>query len=176
MVCTRCKIVVRSELAKLGINHAHVELGEVELSHDLTIHQRNQLNAALMRCGLEIMDDRKSILIEKIKTVIREMVYADEHTKHNFSVYLSEKVGYNYTYLANIFSLVVSTTIEHYIILQRIERVKELLMYNELSLTEIADKMHYSSTSHLANQFKRITGLTSSHFKKLKPKRLLSVE
>lgn len=176
MVCTRCKMVVKDELTKLGLNNAVIELGEVELNQDITTRQREMLKIALLRCGLEFMDNKKSILIEKIKTVIIEMVYADEQTKNNFSVYLSEKLDYDYTYLANIFSEVVSTTIEHYIILHKIERVKELLIYNELNLTEIAFKMHYSSTSHLANQFKKITGLTTSHFKLLKQKRLSSLE
>jgi YesN/AraC family two-component response regulator len=171
MVCTRCKMVVKDELGKLGLNNATVELGEVEINQDITNKQRDVLRIALLHWGLELMDNKKSILIEKIKTVIIEMVYADEQTKNNFSVYLSEKLDYDYTYLANIFSEVVTTTIEHYIILHKIERVKELLIYNELSLTEIAFKMHYSSTSHLANQFKKVTGLTTSHFKLLKQKR-----
>jgi YesN/AraC family two-component response regulator len=164
-------MVVKDELGKLGLNNATVELGEVEINQDITNKQRDVLRIALLHWGLELMDNKKSILIEKIKTVIIEMVYADEQTKNNFSVYLSEKLDYDYTYLANIFSEVVTTTIEHYIILHKIERVKELLIYNELSLTEIAFKMHYSSTSHLANQFKKVTGLTTSHFKLLKQKR-----
>jgi AraC-like DNA-binding protein len=176
MVCTRCKMVVKDELAKQGIHNAVIELGEIEISQAINAKQRVMLKAALLRCGLELMDDKKSILIERIKTVIIEMVYADEQPKNNFSLHLSGKLGYDYTYMANMFSEVVSTTIEHYIILHKIERVKELLIYNELNLTEIAFKMHYSSTSHLANQFKKITGLTTTHFKKLKQKRLSSLE
>ena len=143
----------------------------------LTAEQREQIRIALLKSGLELMDDKKAVLIEKIKNVIIEMVhYADELPKTNFSDYLSEKLNYDYTYLANLFSEVQGTTIEKFIISHKIERVKELIIYDELNLTEIAWKMHYSSVAHLSNQFKKITGLTPSHFKKLKNKRRKAIE
>ncbi len=177
MVCIRCKIVVRDEIARLGLTPLVVELGQVEILENISDTQRELLKLALLKSGLELMDDKKSMLIEKIKNVITEMVhYAEEEPKMNFSNFLSEKLNYDYTYMANLFSEVVGVTIEHHIIAHKIERVKELLVYDELSLTEIAYKMHYSSVAHLANQFKKVTGLTTSHFKQLKHKRLLSLE
>jgi YesN/AraC family two-component response regulator len=138
---------------------------------------RDALKAALQRWGLELMDDKRSMLIEKIKNVIIDMVhYADEPPKKNYSAYISDMLGQDYTYLANLFSEVVGTTIEHFIIRHKIEKVKELLVYNEMSLTEIAENMHYSSVAHLCNQFKKVTGLTPSHFKHLKHKRRIALE
>ncbi|TAE52250.1 MAG: AraC family transcriptional regulator, partial [Bacteroidetes bacterium] len=143
----------------------------------LNDEQRRQLKQGLLRSGLELMDDKKAILIEKIKTVIIEMVhYADEAPRINFSHYLSEKLGYDYTYLANLFSEVTGTTIEHHVIAHKIERVKELLIYDELSLTQIADALNYSSVAHLSNQFKKVTGLTPSFFRQLKSKRRNALE
>jgi len=165
-------MVVKAELAKLGLHHAVVDLGEVETREDVTKDQLIQLNKALKKSGLELMDDKKSILVEKIKTIIIELVhYNDDQIKVNLSDYLSQKLGYNYTYLANLFSEVKGTTIEQFFLSHKIEKVKELLVYDELSLTEIADKMHYSSVAHLSNQFRKMTGLTTSHFKNLKHKR-----
>lgn len=177
MVCIRCKMMVKEELLKLGLNYIIVELGEVEIMETITEDQRGKMKIALLKCGLELMDDKKAILIEKIKKVIIEMIhYSDEVPKTNFSDYLSETLNYDYTYLANLFSEVVGTTIEHHIIAHKIEKVKELLIYDELSLTEIAFKLHYSSVAHLSNQFKKVTGLTTSHFKKLKHQRIISHE
>ena len=177
MVSLRCKMIVKSELDKLGIHYTIVELGEVEIKENISDKQHDTLQRELHKSGLELMDDKKSMLIEKIKNIIIEMIhYADEPPKMNFSSYLSQKLDYDYTYLSNLFSEVKGTTIEHYIILHKIERVKELLLYNELTLTEIAYKLHYSSVSHLSNQFKKVTGLTPSFFKKLKHKRLHSLE
>lgn len=177
MVSIRCKMVVKAELERLGLHYSTVELGEVEIREDISAEQRDQLNIALKKSGLELMDDKKSMLIEKIKNVIVEMIhYSEEELKTNFSDYLSEKLHYNYTYLANLFSEVQGTTIEHYIIFHKIERVKELLVYNELNLSEIAYQMHYSSVGHLSNQFKKITGLTPSHFKELRHKRRVTLE
>jgi len=168
---------VKSELENLGLHYSSVELGEVEIKENISAEQREQLNIALKKSGLELMDDKKSILIEKIKNVIVEMVhYSNEELKTNFSDYLSEKLHYNYAYLADLFQEVQGTTIEHYIILHKIERVKELLVYDELTLSEIAYLMHYSSVAHLSNQFKKITGLTPSHFKKLRDKRRNTLE
>ncbi|MES2558364.1 MAG: helix-turn-helix domain-containing protein [Bacteroidota bacterium] len=177
MVCIRCKMVVKEELKNLRLTYVIVELGEVEILETMSEAQQVQLKFALLKSGLELMDDKKSMLIERIKNVVTEMVnHTEGEIKTNFSDYLTKKLNYDYTYLANLFSEVVGTTIEHYLIAHKIERVKELLMYNELSLTEIAFKMHYSSVAHLANQFKKVTGLTTSHFKQLKQKRLTSVE
>lgn len=177
MVSLRCIMVVKEALKKLGYGYAIVELGVIELPEAITGKQRDQLKAVLLKSGLELMDDKKSILIEKIKNVIVEMVhYSDEPLKVNFSDYLSEKLDYDYTYLANVFSEVKGTTIQQFIIMHKIERVKELLVYDELTLTEIAYKLNYSSVAHLSNQFKKITGLTPSHFKKLRKKRRSMLE
>src|SRR5580692_11910009 len=177
MVCIRCKMVVKDELTKLGLRHSSVELGEVELLDSITPDQREQFRAALLRFGLELMDDKKSVLIQKIKTVITELVhYSEEPLAINLSVYLADKLQHDYTYLANLFSEVQGTTIEKFFISHKIERVKELLVYDELTLTEISYKMHYSSVAHLCTQFKKVTGLTPSHFKSLKNKRRSMLE
>jgi len=193
MVSLRCKLLVKEKLDKLGIEYGSVDLGEVELPEDITDQQRLALKGSLAEAGLELMDDRKKILIEKIKAVVVEMVhYADEFPATNFSDYISEKLHYDYTYLANLFSEeklhydytylanlfseVKGTTLEHFVIAHKIERVKELLIYDEMNLTEIAYKLNYSSVAHLSNQFKKITGLTPSFFKKMKDKRRKPLE
>lgn len=177
MVCIRCKMIVKDELSKLGLHVKYVELGEAEIEQTLTTQQHDQMKIDLDRWGLELMDDKKAMLMEKIKNVIIENIhYTEDELLVNFSVYLSEKLNYDYNYLSNLFSETMGTTIEHFIIVHKIERVKELLVYDELSLTEIAWKMHYSSVAHLSNQFKKITGLTPSHFKKLKQKRFSSLD
>lgn len=172
MVCIRCKLVVKDELTRLGFHIISVELGEAEITENISNEQKDQVQIALLKSGLELMDDKKSVLIEKIKSVIIESVhYAEEPITVNFSEYLSAKLNHDYTYLANLFSEVQGTTIEKFLIAHKIERVKELLVYNELNLTEIAYQMHYSSVSHLSAQFKKVTGLTPTHFKELKDKR-----
>ena len=172
MVCIRCKMVVKSELEKLGLHYIVVNLGEAEIMEDISKEQIDLLSGSLKKSGLELMDDKKSILVEKIKTIIIELVhYTDEQIKINLSDYLSDKLNHDYTYLANLFSEVKGTTIEKFYLTHKIEKVKELLVYDELNLTEIAWKMHYSSVAHLSNQFKKMTGLTPSHFKNLKHKR-----
>jgi hypothetical protein len=177
MVSIRCKMLVKSELEKLQLDYKVIELGEAVLPEKIPDEKRDALKTALQKWGLELMDDKRSILIEKIKNVIIEMVhYADELPKTNYSDYISVKLEQDYTYLANLFSEVVGTTIEHFIIGHKIERVKELLVYDEMSLTEIAEKLHYSSVAHLSNQFKKVTGLTPSHFKHLKRKRRVALE
>jgi AraC-like DNA-binding protein len=177
MVSTRCKMAVKDELKKLGLHFILVDLGVVDIMEEITPEQRNQLRTALKSSGLELMDDKKAVLIERIRNIIIEMVhYSKELPKTNFSDYLSEKLNYDYTYLANLFSEVQGTTIEKFIIAHKIERVKELIIYDELNLTEIAWLMHYSSVAHLSNQFKKITGLTPSHFKQLKDKRRIAIE
>lgn len=177
MVSNRCKMVVRSELEKLGIHHLVVELGEVEVMEKLSPEVREQLKISLLKSGLELIEDHRAILIERIKNIIIEMVhYSEEFPKINFSYYLSEKLSHDYTYLANLFSEVTGITIEHYIIAHKIERVKELLMYDELNLTEISYKMNYSSVAHLSNQFKKVTGLTPTFFKRIRHKKLKALE
>jgi AraC-like DNA-binding protein len=177
MVSIRCKMVVKSELKKLGLHYANLELGTVEVLEDITTQQREELKTGLLKSGLELMEDKRAILIEKIQNVIVEMVhYEDELPKVNFSDYLSEKLNHDYTYMANLFSETKGITIEHFIILHKIERVKELILYDELTLSEIAWRLHYSSVAHLSNQFKKITGLTPSYFKTLKNKKRSTLE
>ncbi|CAN5639974.1 hypothetical protein BH11BAC3_BH11BAC3_24200 [soil metagenome] len=177
MVSIRCKMVVKEAFKKLGLHYITINLGEVKVLDNITPKQREQLKSILLKSKLELMDDKKAILIERIKSVIVEMVhYSEELPKTNFSVYLSKKLSHNYTYLANIFSETQGLTIEHFIIIHKIERVKELIIYDELNLTEIADKLHYSNVAHLSGQFKKITGLTPSFFKKLKNKKLRMLE
>lgn len=171
-------MIVKSQLQKLGLHCPKVELGEVEILEQISPDYRDQLKMALKRFGLELMDDKKSILIEKIKKVIVELIHytEDEQMKVNFSCYLSKKLNYDYNYLSNLFTEVQGTTIEKFIIFHKIERVKELIMYDEFNLCEIAYKLHYSSVAHLSNQFKRVTGLTPSHFKNLKEKKRNNLE
>jgi hypothetical protein len=177
MVSLRCKMMVKEQLNKLGLHFIVLELGEVDIMEDLTTQQRNDLKYGLSLSGLELMDDKKAVLIEKIKNVIIEMVhYADEFPKTNYSDYISEKLKHDYTYLSNIFSEVKGITIQQFIIIHKIERAKELLLYDELNLTEISYRLNYSSVAHLSNQFKKITGLTPSHFKSLKDKRRSPIE
>jgi AraC-like DNA-binding protein len=177
MVSNRCKLAVRDELKKLGLHFIVVDLGEVEIMESISSEKRERLRSGLSECGLELMDDKKAILIEKIKNIIVEMVHhSEEVIKVNFSDYLAEKLDHNYTYLANLFSEVQGTTIEQFIISHKIERIKELMIYGELNFTEIAWKMNYSSVSHLSSQFKKITGLSPSHFKKLKDIRRNAIE
>jgi AraC-like DNA-binding protein len=172
MVCIRCKMVVKDELSKLGLHYTTVELGEADLVENISTEMREKIRTALYKSGLELMDDKKSVLIQRIKNVIIELVhYSEEPLTINFSEFLSKKLTHDYTYLANLFSEVQGTTIEQFIIAHKIERVKELLVYGELNLTEIAYQMHYSSVAHLSTQFKKVTGLTPSHFKKLGNKR-----
>ena len=177
MVSDRCKMAVKEILKKLGIHVIQVELGVVEILNELPDNTILQLKNALLLLGFELIEDRRAILIERIKNTVIEMVHhSDDMLKVNFSDYLSEKMNYDYTYLANIFSEVQGTSIEHFIITHKVERIKEFIIYDELSITEIAYKMNYSSLAHLSSQFKRITGLTPSYFRKLKLKRLEPIE
>lgn len=177
MVSLRCKMLVKQELKNLGIHYSCVDLGLVEINGEITEDKRNKLKAALLKSGLELIDDKKSILIEKIKIIITEMIhYNRELPKVKYSEYISNIMGYDYTYLANVFSEVEGITIEHYIIAHKIEKVKELLIYDELNLSEISYSMNYSSVSHLSTQFKKVTGLTPTYFKNLKEKRRINLE
>ena len=177
MVCIRCQMVVRAELEKLGLQSIYVKIGEANIIGEVQPPQLKQLDIALKKTGLLLMDDKKSILVEKIKTAIIELVhYSEDQIKVNLSDFLSEKLNYDYTYLANLFSEVKGITIEKFYLIHKIEKVKELIVYDELNLSEIAYKMHYSSVAHLSNQFKKVTGLTPSHFKKLKNERRDTLE
>lgn len=177
MVSNRCKIAVKEELKKLGLHFIVVDLGEVEIMENISLEQKEKLKIALFNSGFELMDDKRAVLIEKIKNTIIEMVHhSDEMIKINFSNFLSKQLNYNYTYMANLFSEVQGTTIEQFIISHKIERIKELIIYDELNFTEIAWKMNYSSVAHLSNQFKKVTGLSPSHFKQLKNKQRKNIE
>jgi AraC-like DNA-binding protein len=172
MVCIRCQMAVKSELEKLGLHHTRVELGETEIMEELSAEQLDNLNTSLKKIGLELLDDKKYIMVEKIKAIVIGLVhYNEDQIKTNLSDYLIEKLNHNYTYLSNLFSEIKGTSIENFYLSNKIEKVKELLVYDELNLTEISYKLHYSSVAHLSNQFKKMTGLTPSHFKNLKNNR-----
>jgi AraC-like DNA-binding protein len=170
-------MAVKDVLKNLGLHFILVDLGEVDVMENISAEQRQQIKIALHSSGLELMDDKKAILIEKIKNAVVEMVHhSDEMIKTNFSDFLSKKLDHDYTYMANLFSEVQGITIEHFIIAHKVERIKELIIYDELNITEIAWKMNYSSVAHLSNQFKKVTGLSPSHFKQLKDKRRNPIE
>ena len=177
MVSNRCKMAVKEVLKKMELHFMVVDLGEVEIMEDLSIEQLVQLRIELLNSGFELMDNKRAVLIEKIIGVISEMIHSSEELpKVNYSDYISEKLEYDYTYLSNLFSEVKGITIQQFIIIHKIERVKELLLYDELNLTEIAYRLHYSSVAHLSNQFKKITGLSPSQFKQLKDKKRSPIE
>ncbi len=177
MVSNRCKILVKEELKKLNLHFIVVELGEIDIMENITQEQRELLKLGLVDTGLELMDDKRAILIERIKNVIIEMIHhADDWPQINYSDYISQKLNHDYTYLSNIFSAVKGITIQQYIITHKIEVAKELLMYDELNLTEISYKLNYSSVAHLSNQFKKITGLTPTQFKNLKERTRIPLE
>ena len=177
MVSLRCKLMVREELKKLGLHCLSIDLGMVETQENISTWQQEQLRINLLRSGLELLEDKKSILTEKIKNVIVEMIhYSDMMPNNNYSDYISKKLHHDYTYLSNVFSEVKGTTIQQYIINHKIEKVKELLFYDELNLTEISYRLHYSSVAHLSNQFKKVTGVSPSYFKQLKKVRIHNLE
>jgi len=177
MVSNRCIIAVKEVLTKLELHYVLVELGEVEIMENISANKRLQLKQELKELGFELLEDKRAALIEKIKVAVIEMVhYSDEIIKVNFSDYLSEKLDHDYTYLANVFSETQGITIEHFIIIHKIERIKELIIYDELNISEIALKMNYSSVAHLSMQFKKVTGMTPSDFKKLKILKRYSIE
>ena len=177
MVSLRCKMLVKEELKNLGLHYTSVELGVIDIRENITPEKREKLRKVLLMSGLELMEDKKAKLIEKIKIVIIEMVhYSEELPKVKYSEYISNILGHDYTYLSNIFSEVKGSTIEHYIIEHKIEKVKELLLYDELNLTEISYRMHYSSVAHLSSQFKKVTGLTPTFYKNLAEKKRRNLE
>ena len=170
-------MVVKAELEKLGLHYVHVKIGEADILENIETDQLEKLDLALRKSGLELMDNKRSILVERIKNVIIELVhYKEEQIRVNLSDYLSEKLNNDYSYLSKLFSEVKGITIEKFYLTHKIEKVKELIVYDELNISEIAYKMHYSSVAHLSNQFKKYTGLTPSHFKKLKIKRRGTLE
>lgn len=169
MVCDRCIMVVQNELEKLGLDAKNIKLGEVILSKEITSLEKENLSKTLEPLGFEVIDDKKGRIIEKIKNIIIDLVHhQDNDVKINLSDVLSDKLHHDYNYLSNLFSEVEGTTIEKYFIAQKVEKVKELLVYDELSLSEIANRLNYSSVAYLSNQFKKVTGLTPSHFKQIK--------
>lgn len=169
MVCNRCILVIQNEFSKLNIAIESIALGEVTLEKELSSEDREAVETVLISLGFEVIDDKKSRLIERIKNVIVELVhYQDNESKNNLSHLLSEKLNHDYNYLSNLFSEIEGTTIEKYFIAQKIEKIKELLVYDELSLSEIAIRLNYSSVAYLSNQFKKVTGLTPSYFKKIR--------
>ncbi|RYZ28623.1 MAG: AraC family transcriptional regulator [Chitinophagaceae bacterium] len=177
MVCGRCKMVVKAELERLGFHPVAVALGEVDIEEDTDPQQKEALSGALQSFGFELIDDRKSRVIERIKNLIVDLVHhKDNNLRTNLSQYLAEDLGQEYSALSNLFSEVEGTTIEQYFIAQKIEKVKELLMYDELSLSEIAYQLNYSSVAHLSNQFKKLTGLAPTHFKQLKDRKRQQIE
>jgi AraC-like DNA-binding protein len=177
MVSQRCKILVRQELDHLGITKAKVELGVVDILEDVSMEQLQGLTENLKLSGLEVIENKKDILVERIKNVIVEMIhYSEELPKTNYSDFLAEKLDYDYTYLSNVFSEEKGITIQQFIILNKVEKVKELLLYGELNLTEISYRLHYSSISHLSNQFKKVTGMSPSLYEKMKTKRKSNLE
>lgn len=170
-------MMVQEELRQLGLEPVTVELGVVTMQDDILPAQLDLLRTNLLRSGLELLDDKKSILIEKIKNLVTEMIhFSEELPAENYSDFISGKLGYDYTYLSNSFSEVQGITLQQFIIINKIERVKELLLYDELNIAEISRKLHYSSAAHLSNQFKKITGLTPSYFKKIKHLRVGNLE
>lgn len=177
MACESCKIFVREALEELEIPAVKVELGEIETRNDITDQDKQQLNSKIKKAGLELLENKQGVLIEKIRQEMVDYVYKSEERREiKFSAFLSEKLNLNYTYLANFFSEVEATTIEQYVIALKIERIKELIIFGEHTLSEIAHILHYSSVAHLSTQFKRMTGLTPSHFKALKKKRRTAIQ
>jgi len=169
MVCIRCQMAVKDELEKLGLHPTRVELGEAEITEDLSTDLRDKLSNSLKDVGLELIEDKMNILVERVNTTILELVhYSDHQIKSNISDYLSEKLNQNSKHLARLFSKVKGTTIERFYLVQKIEKVKELLVYSDLNLTEIAFKLNYSSVAHLSNQFKKLAGLNPSQFRNLR--------
>ncbi|AXB55242.1 helix-turn-helix domain-containing protein [Flavobacterium fluviale] len=177
MVCSRCKMVVKSEFEKLGLQTISVELGEVELVKEISDEQKEVLLENLQVLGFDLIDDKKTKTVERIKNLIVDLVHhKNNDLKINLSDYLAENLNQDYNSLSNLFSEIENTTIEKYFISQKIEKVKELLIYNELSLSEIADILNYSNVAHLSNQFKKITGFTPTSFKQSKDKKRIQIE
>lgn len=177
MVSQRCKMAVKEVLKDMGLHFVFVDLGVVETMEELSVEQRQQLKTTLLELGLELMEDKRAELVQQVKKLILDMIYqAEEEMKMSFTTYLSEQTGHDYPHLAGLFLESQGMTIQQFMITHKVERVKELIIYGELSISEITWKMNYSSVAHLSNQFKKITGLTPTHFKQLKEKRLQTMD
>ncbi len=177
MVCNRCKMVVKDELIKFGVHPISIELGDVEITEELNAQKKNLLDKILQSFGFELIDDKKSRLIEQIKnTIVEQVHYIQQRLTNNLSGHISQKLHHDYNYLSNLFSEVEGITIEKYFIAQKIEKVKELLKYDELSLSQIADRLNYSSVAYLSNQFKKVTGLTPSYYKNSAQKKRIAID
>lgn len=177
MACESCIVFLKDTLEELEIPHVKVDLGEIETKQEVSDMEKVALNSRLRKVGLELLEKKQGILVEKIKAIMIDYVYNSEHKPDvNFSVLLSDKLDFSYTYLANFFSEIQATTIERYLIALKIERIKELIIFEELTFSEIAYKLHYSSAAHLSGQFKKVTGLTPSHFKALKERKRISIQ
>ena len=177
MACESCKLVVKKALEELNISSVKVEFGEIETKEDVSDEEKKELNTKIKKVGLELLERKQGVLIEKIRKVMVDYVYnLDENPNIKFSVLLSQELNFSYTYLANFFSEVEATTIEQFIIALKIERIKELILFGEDTISEIAHKLNYSSVAHLSTQFKKVTGLTPSHFKGLKEKRRIAIQ
>ena len=177
MACESCKIVVKEALEELDVSPIKVELGEIEIKEELSNEEKKELNKKIKKAGLELLEKKQGVIIEKMRKVMVDYVYkSDEKPNIKFSALLSDELNHSYTYLANFFSEIEATTIEQYIIALKIERIKELIIFGEDTFSEIAHKLHYSSVSHLSSQFKKVTGLTPSHFKALKEKRRITIQ
>ena len=177
MACESCKIFVEGALDELGIEARKVDLGEIDTKNDVSDDEKKKLNSLLNKAGLELLEKKQGVLIEKIRKILVDYVYnSDDRSNIKFSILLSEELGLSYTYLSNIFSEVEASTIEQFLIALKIERIKKLIIFGEDTFSEIAYKLHYSSAAHLSNQFKKATGLTPSHFKALKDKRRITIQ
>lgn len=177
MISNPCKMFVRQELTKLGIRYNSVELGEVDVSEKLSYNQKELLKNSLKNYGLEVVDDRRTVLVEKIKAIIVDLVYySGDSANMKLSYILSEKLQLNYNYLAKVFTEELGITVEKYIILQKVEHIKELMMYGEMNMTQIASKLNYSSVAHLSLQFKKVTGYSPSMFRQLTGNRRITIE
>lgn len=177
MLCQRCINKVEEALLASNLHGATISMGELELARPISGEQRNLLRSEILKLGMELIDDKKSAIIEQIKTAINDRIdQSEDELKTNLSDYLSDKLNYNYTYLANLFSEYEGITIAYFVMVRKIEKVKELMLYYDLNLTEISYKMHYSSVAHLSNQFKKVTGMTPSQFKSLIAKRRMNLD
>ncbi|MFT3680769.1 MAG: helix-turn-helix domain-containing protein [Ferruginibacter sp.] len=176
MACESCKIVVKEELEKMGLHPLKVDLGEADVKEKLSDKQQKQFNNAIQKAGLEVVKNKEGILIDQVKAVIIDYIENNDRIKSNLSDYLSKKLNYDYAYLSSYFSAMQASTIEQYMIALKIEKVKEMLVLEDLTLTEIAYKLNYSSVAHLSNQFKKVTGLPASHFKKLREIRRTTIQ
>jgi YesN/AraC family two-component response regulator len=176
MACESCKVVVREALTKLKLHPVKVELGEAEIKENIDNEDKVKLNSIIRKVGLEVVEQKSGILVEKIKKHVLEYVHASKHPNMNLSDYLAKKLNYDYNYLSNIFSDTEATTITHYMNSIKMERAKEMIMFEDLTLSEIAERLNYSNLSHFSTNFKKIAGLPPSHFKRLKEKRRKTIQ